>query len=325
MDKIKFIDLFAGIGGIRLGFEAHGMECVFSSEWDKFAAQTYATNFGEAPHGDITKVASSEIPNHHILAGGFPCQPFSTIGKRQGFEHETQGNLFFEILRILNDKQPNAFLLENVPGIRTIERGKAFEAILEELDAAGYYTTDLDLNASDYGVPQKRNRVYFVGVHKDYDKKFNYQKPKASYQSIGKFVEKSAEGYAISDHIIEKYLFKKQDGRPEIIDETSDIAVKTLCSTYHKIQRLTGTFVKDSGRIRLLTEGECKAIMGFPSSFKFPVSRTQMYRQMGNSVAVPVIKSIAYQLKEFITTNGEGYSKDVNEEDARWLQTTLLS
>ncbi|MCL2234910.1 MAG: DNA (cytosine-5-)-methyltransferase [Defluviitaleaceae bacterium] len=322
---LKFIDLFAGIGGIRLGFEQSGMECVFSSEWDRFAAQTYQANFGEIPHGDITQISAGDIPDHHILAGGFPCQPFSTIGKRQGFGHETQGNLFFEILRILEGKKPNAFLLENVPGIRTIEGGRVFESILEELGNIGYYTTTLDLNAVDYGVPQNRKRVYFVGVYKKYGKAFDYIKPKPVQQSIGRHIEKNAQGYDMSEHIVNKYLFKKDDGRPEIVDETTDTPVKTLVSTYHKIQRLTGTFVKDGDKIRLLTEGECKAIMGFPQSFIIPVSRTQMYRQMGNSVAVPVIADIACQLKEFLVTGGKNNSRDFDEGDLAWKQLKLLS
>ena len=317
---VKFIDLFAGIGGIRLGFEQNGMECVFSSEWDRFAVQTYHANFGEMPHGDITKISTDEIPYHNILAGGFPCQPFSTIGKRQGFGHETQGNLFFEILRILEDKKPSAFLLENVPGIRTIDGGRVFQLILEKLDDLGYYTTPLDLNAVDYGVPQNRKRVYFVGVLKEYGRSFNYEKPQPLHCGIGQYIERNAKGYDMSEHIVNTYLFKKQDGRPEIVDENTDTPVKTLVSTYHKIQRLTGTFVKDGDKIRLLTENECKMIMGFPRSFEIPVSRTQMYRQMGNSVAVPVINSIAYQLKVFLETNGEKYSKEFDKGDLVWTQ-----
>jgi len=322
--EITFIDLFAGIGGMRMAFEAHGMRCVFSSEWDKFAAQTYAANFGETPHGDITKIESEEVPSHNILSGGFPCQPFSAIGKRQGFGHETQGNLFFEILRILKAKQPNAFLLENVPGIRTIDDGKVFRFILDELDEAGYRTTFLSLNSADYAVPQKRNRVYFVGVRKDYGVKFAYENPKPKHEGIGKYIERNAKGYAVSDHIVNKYLFKKDDGKPEIVEESTTAPVKTLVSTYHKIQRLTGTFVRDNGQIRLLSENECKAIMGFPMDFVFPVSRTQMYRQMGNSVAVPVIKSIAHQLKEFLVTGGVKFSSRIDEGELEWEQTTLL-
>lgn len=300
--EITFIDLFAGIGGIRLAFERNSMRCVFSSEWDKFAQQTYFENFKEMPKGDITKISTDDIPNHNILTGGFPCQPFSSIGKRQGFSHKTQGNLFFEIVRILKAKEPRAFMLENVLGIKTINNGETFKAIMEELRVLGYKVTFLELDSKDYGVPQKRVRVYFVGFLTK-TASFNYIEPEIKPEFISKFIEKDIKGYDMSDSIINNYLFKKDDGRPEIVDENSDIQVKTLVSTYHKIQRLTGTFVRDTGRIRLLSENECKAIMGFPKDFKFPVSRTQMYRQMGNSVAVPVVEDIAKQMKEFLIAN----------------------
>lgn len=321
MSALKFIDLFAGIGGMRLAFKKHGMECVFSSEWDKHAQATYAANFGDVPHGDITKICTSQIPDHNILVGGFPCQPFSSIGKRQGFEHETQGNLFFEIIKILNHKQPDAFLLENMPGIRTIGGGKVFEYILDALDEIGYYTTTLDLDAKDFGVPQKRARVYFVGIAKRHNKIFNYKKPPCTSVGISEFIETNAKGYAMSDHIISKYLFKKDDGKPEIVDKTTDTPVKTLVSTYHKIQRLTGTFVQDGDNLRLLSENECKAIMGFPKAHIFPVSRTQMYRQLGNSVVVPVVSSIAEQLKKTLLSNERHFNKEV----LGWTQISLLS
>ena len=297
-----FIDLFAGIGGIRLGFERSGFKCIFSSEWDAFAARTYASNFGDIPFGDITKISNDKIPRHDILCGGFPCQPFSTIGKRQGFEHETQGNLFFEITRILNSKKPIAFLLENVVGIKNIDGGRTFKTIINMLEEIGYNITFLELDSSDYGVPQKRKRVYFIGFNKMFSKPFIYKKPELKTSYIGSFIEENMIGYALSDKIL-KYLFKKDDGRPQIIDKNSNFHVKTLVSTYHKIQRLTGTFVKDGENIRLLSENECKAIMGFPKDFKFPVSRTQMYRQLGNSVAVPVIEDISKQMMEWILSN----------------------
>ena len=134
MSKIKFIDLFSGIGGIRLGFEDKNTECVFSSEWDKFAQKTYEENFGEVPHGDITQIKTKDIPEHDILLAGFPCQPFSKIGKREGFKNATQGTLFFDVLRILEYHQPRAFLLENVTGILTIDEGKTIQVIMGALD-----------------------------------------------------------------------------------------------------------------------------------------------------------------------------------------------
>jgi len=294
-----FIDLFAGIGGTRMGFERAGGECVFSSEWDESCQKTYQANFGEIPYGDITKIKEEEIPDFDILVAGFPCQPFSSIGKRQGFAHATQGTLFYDILRIMNCKKNKAFLLENVPGLINHDKGNTFKVILESLDSSGYKVFYKVLNASEFGVPQQRKRIYMVGFKKDLINDFDFEFPKGNKQEvfIGDYLEKDANGYSISKHLQEKYLFKKNDGRPIIVDNNSKIQTKTLVSSYHKIQRLTGTFVKDGETgIRLFTENECKTIMGFPKNFKIPVSRTQMYRQMGNSVVIPVIEAIANKI-----------------------------
>lgn len=300
MNRYKFIDLFAGIGGIRIGFESNSMRCVFSSEWDKFAQKTYEENFGEVPLGDINSVDIDSIPKHDILCAGFPCQPFSMIGKREGFNHDTQGNLFFKILDILKKKKPKGFFLENVTGLKTIDSGETFRVIKEELDKAGYNVYVLEENAKDYGVPQNRKRLYFIGFKKKYRRKFKYVNHVGIENYIGKYIESNVKGYEITEKTLNNYLFKKDDGKPQIVNANSKIQVKTLVASYHKIQRLTGTFVEDNGNIRLLSENECKSIMGFPREYKFPVSRTQMYRQMGNSVAVPVVKNIAYNIKEYL-------------------------
>lgn len=306
--KLNFIDLFAGIGGIRIAFESHKMNCVFSSEWDKFSQQTYAANHGDIPYGDITKISELDIPDHDILTAGFPCQPFSTIGLRQGFGHETQGTLFFDIVRILKSKRPKAFLLENVSGLKNHDSGKTFEVIKNTLEKELNYKVYFDiLDSADYGVPQHRRRIYIVGFKNEIAnrKSFKFKWPTKSKTKvgIGQFVEKHKTGYNISKHLQKSYIFKKQDGRPQIIDENSNFPVKTLVSTYHKIQRLTGTFVKDGETgLRLLSENECKAIMGFPLDFKIPVSRTQMYRQFGNSIAVPVVSKIAKEIKASISS-----------------------
>lgn len=302
LKKYKFIDLFAGIGGIRIAFERNNCKCVFTSEWDIHSQKTYFENFGELPQGDITKVSEKNIPDHNILTGGFPCQPFSTIGKREGFEHPTQGTLFFDIVRILQFKKPEAFLLENVAGLVNHDGGKTFEQIKRTLENELHYKVESKiLDSADFGVPQHRKRIYIVGFSEKVSnaKGFNFEWPKKNKTKvgIGQFVEEHQSGYDISNHLQKTYMYKKEDGRPQIIDKSSDIQVKTLVSTYHKIQRLTGTFVKDGKTgLRLLSENECKAIMGFPSDFKFPVSRTQMYRQMGNSVAIPVVEKIAKQI-----------------------------
>lgn len=304
--RYKFIDLFAGIGGIRLAFEKAGTKCVFTSEWDKYAQMTYSANFGEIPFGDITKISEKEIPKFDILTGGFPCQPFSSIGKRQGFEHETQGTLFYDVARIIKHHKPRAFLLENVAGLITHDKGRTLETILHVLHELNYSVEYKILDASNFGVPQKRERIYIVGFNKKKVKKATFIFPDQNRKpvGIGKFVESGREDLSISKHLQEVYIYKLPDGRPEVIDQSSNFPVKTLVASYHKIQRLTGTFVADGPTgLRLLSESECKAIMGFPSDFIVPVSRTQMYRQFGNSVAVPVVTSVARAIVAHLDEN----------------------
>lgn len=326
--KFTFIDLFAGIGGFRIALQRCGGQCVFSSEWDAKAQQTYNANFGETPFGDITKEETIQaIPeNFDILCGGFPCQPFSSIGKRQGFEHPTQGTLFFHIQKILKKHKPKAFILENVPGLITHRGGQTLQTIKDVLRDELSYTMDFKvLNSADFGVPQYRKRLYIIGFREDLpiyvdgedsvrgiavasdgrtkDGNVVFAFPQGKFAKkhvgIGKFVEKGAQGPSISKYLQKTYIFKADDGHPEIIDENSDHPVKTLCASYHKIQRLTGTFVRggETG-LRLLTESECKYIMGFPQEYIVPVSRTSMYHQFGNSVAVPVIDVLAHEMTQ---------------------------
>jgi DNA (cytosine-5)-methyltransferase 1 len=305
--EFRFIDLFAGIGGMRLAFENAGGECVFSSEWDRDSQKTYEANFGETPKGDITKISANEIPNFDVLLAGFPCQPFSSIGQRAGFKHETQGTLFYDVLRIIKEKRPVSFLLENVKGLVNHDAGHTFEIIQKSLRAEGYEIFYQILDSSDFGVPQVRKRIYIVGFDRarfESAPEFAWPEPKRNKVGIGKYVEQGITDRSISVHLQKSYIFKLDDGRPQIITPETDVPVKTLVASYHKIQRLTGTFVADGPTgLRLLSDNECKAIMGFPKSFKIPVSRTQMYRQMGNSVAVPVVKQVA---KAMLVTMTEG-------------------
>lgn len=298
-EKFTFIDLFAGIGGFRMALQNCGGECVFSSEWDESAKQTYFANYGEVPFGDITKINVEDIPDFDVLAGGFPCQPFSSIGKREGFKHKTQGTLFFYIAEIIKTKQPKAFILENVTGLLTHDEGRTYETIMDVLQNELNYNVKAQvLNSANFGVPQERKRLYFIGFRKDvYSSEIKFPDGNEKKVGIGQFVEKDAKGPSISKHLQQTYIFKKDDGHPEIIDSNSDFPVKTLCASYHKIQRITGTFVRggETG-LRLLTENECKAIMGYPKEFKVPVSRTQMYHQFGNSVAVPVVEKLAEKI-----------------------------
>ena len=295
-DDFRFIDLFAGVGGMRLAFErAHGT-CVFSSEWDKFSQQTYFANFKETPHGDITQIPERNIPKFDVLVAGFPCQPFSTIGKRQGFSHATQGTMFHEVVRIMRHHKNRAFLLENVPGIQTHDGGRTLEIIEETLTELKYRFDYRVLDAADFGVPQHRSRIYITGYksRKGGRTELDWPEGNKTHRPIGPFIESGIQNHSITKHLQKVYLFKKNDGRPQIVDKSSDFPVKTLVASYHKIQRLTGTFVHDDETgLRLLSQNECKAIMGFNKGFKVPVSRTQMYRQFGNSVAVPVVTVLA--------------------------------
>lgn len=288
---------------MRLALESVGGTCVFSSEWDVHAQKTYEANFGEVPHGDITKTKTKDIPQFDILSAGFPCQPFSSFGKRAGFKHKTQGTLFFDVLRIIVSKKPDAFILENVKGLISHDSRRTMETILGALDSAGYEVMHTILNAANYGVPQHRERVYIVGFRRQkFGTSIDFRWPTGKKRTvgIGKYIENDVEGYSISKHLQRVYIFKKNDGRPEVVTRETDTPAKTLVASYHKIQRLSGTFVEDGPTgLRLFTPSECKAIMGFPRNFKLPVSRTQMYRQMGNSVAVPVVREIA---KEMIAT-----------------------
>ena len=319
-EYFRFIDLFAGIGGFRLALEKERAKCVFSSEWDKDAQKTYAANFGTIPSGDINTIDVKTIPKFEILTAGFPCQPFSKIGLREGFKHKTQGNLFFNILEIIKDRHPLSFILENVGGLLTHKSGnvKTLDIILSSLEEEGYEIHYKILDAADFGVPQIRKRIFIIGfLKKHYYKRTNFTFPKVKPERvfINQFIEKNKENYSISKHLQKKYIFKKNDGRPQVINQNSKICVKTLVSSYHKIQRITGTFVEDGETgLRLLSENECKAIMGFPKNFKFPVSRTQMYRQLGNAVVVPVVKAVAREVIKVLSQANIIYDKKTKQK-----------
>ena len=300
-----FVDLFAGIGGMRLAFEKKGGRCTYSSEWDRHARITYEKNFGEVPFGDITDDLIKKFipPNFDVLLAGFPCQPFSNIGKREGFKHPTQGTLFHEILHILKKHKPPSFLLENVPGLMSHDGGNTYKIMKEELNNANYEVHTFILDSYDFGVPQRRKRLYMIGFYrskiKSYEKFEINEFPKKTI-GVGSILEKDVDGYSITEHLQGAYMHKSKDGKPFIVDRRwTKTPATTLVSTYHKIQRLTGTFVSGGKTgMRLLTINECKKLMGFPNSFEFPVSRTQAYRQLGNAVVVPVVESIALSIKE---------------------------
>jgi DNA (cytosine-5)-methyltransferase 1 len=303
MKKIKTIDLFAGIGGIRLGFEALGCENVFTSEWDKDAQQMYEANFGEKPWGDITKIDVLDIPDHDILLAGFPCQPFSIIGNMQGFA-DTRGTLFFNIEEILRVKQPYAFLLENVKQLRTHDKGRTFQTILSKLKDLGYFVHYTVLNALDFGLPQKRERTIIVGFKENIQ--FTFPKTTKRYQNLSEILQPDSEidkKYFASKDIVEKRLekLKVKPFYPSVWHENKGGNISAL--PYSCALRAGGSYnyLLVNGN-RRFTEREMLRLQGFPENFIINVSYTAMRKLTGNSVAVPVIKAVAKQMLEAINS-----------------------
>ena len=295
-----FIDLFAGIGGMRIAFEKVGGECVFSSEWDKFAQQTYAANFGDTPHGDITQVELTEVPRHDILIGGFPCQPFSHAGLKRGFE-DTRGTLFFDVARIIDHRKPSMVLLENVKGFTTHDKGRTMAVVKETLEELGYNVFHKVLNAKDFGVPQNRERVFIVAINK---KKmgsigFEYPTPKKVETKLGDILDaKVDEKYTISNKLWAGHKRRLKEHRAKgngfgySLFNTKSAYTSTISARYYKDGSEILIEQKDANP-RKLTPREAARLQGFPERFKIPVSDNQAYKQFGNSVAVPVIHAIA--------------------------------
>ena len=301
---MTFIDLFAGIGGTRQAFESVGCECVFSSDIDKYAQKTYFENYGEMPAGDITKIPNSEIPDHDILLAGFPCQPFSISGvsKRNsldmphGFKDKTKGTLFFEIARILEGKRPRAFLLENVKHLKNHNREKTYRVIREILeDELGYTVYDKIIDAASI-IPQHRERIYIVGFDRPIKFEFpDYPDLKPKFRDI---LEPTVdEKYTLSNHLwnyLQEYRRKhraKGNGFGYGLTDLDGVA-RTLSARYYKDG--SEILIPQEGKNpRRLTPRECARLMGFPDTFKIPVSDTQAYKQFGNSVVIPVVEKIA--------------------------------
>lgn len=297
--NFKFIDLFAGIGGIRLGFESVGGTCVFSSEWDAAACQTYKANFGEQPAGDITKIRSEDIPDFDILLGGFPCQPFSIIGDKEGFNHETQGTLFFEIERILKDKKPSAFMLENVRNLTAHDGGRTFKVIIEHLEALGYHVYAKVLNALDYGVPQRRERIIIVGFLDDVKFSFPEPVPVEQRQTLKDILEENVDQkYYVRPEIRDSRLARLKDPNyPKPYISHENIAGSVTPHPYSSALRAGASanyiLINDERRP---TERELLRLQGFPDSYKIVVPYGKIRHQTGNSVAVPVMKAVAKQM-----------------------------
>ena len=318
--KYKLVSLFAGIGGIDLGFEYAGFECIWANDFDANACKTYRTNVGpQIVEGDI-RLVKDQIPDHDILVGGFPCQPFSTLGKLQGFEDEqNRGTLFFEIKDIATRHDSKVIVLENVKNIVTHDKGKTFKRILKELDEAGYYCNWSILNSQDYGVPQRRNRVFLVCFNKRYFKNvpFIYPEKEVLNVTTQDILDKDVEEkYFLTKKISHTILGKGTKGY--IVEPTIDLPVsKTLTATMHKMhrasqdnyvtdQRSYDKNVKDKENrisVRKLTPNECRQLQGFPSDWVQVVADGAAYKQFGNAVTVNVAYKVACNVLKHMENN----------------------
>ena len=303
--RYRMIDLFAGIGGTRLGFhQTNAVNVVFSSEWDKFAQKTYHANYGDFPDGDITKIDEKDIPDHEILVGGFPCVAFSQAGLKKGF-NDTRGTLFFDIARIIKEKKPHAFLLENVKNLLGHDKGRTFSIIkntLEELNYTVYYNI---FAAKDFGVPQNRERIYIVGFNKEKVRNhehFTFPTPLKTKTRVGDILEKSVDNkYTLSDALWNGHQRRKLVNAAAgkgfgygLFNENSPYT-NTISARYYKDG--SEILIEQKGsNPRKITPREASRLQGFPSDFIIPVSDTQAYKQFGNSVAVPVINAIAEKI-----------------------------
>ncbi len=350
--RFTFIDLFAGIGGTRLGFESAGGRCLFTSEWNKYACLTYRANHADDHEiaGDITMVDAASIPDHDILIAGFPCQPFSlagvskknSLGRAHGFSDPTQGTLFFDIKRVLSEKKPKAFLLENVKNLRSHDRGKTFEVIMKTLrEDLGYVVPEPRIIDAAAFVPQHRERIFIAGFREDCGFEWSALKlpPKEEWPKLSTILHNPEEKhelpytemirskvvvspkYTLSDHLwayLQAYAEKHRalgHGFGCSVFTPAQIA-RTLSARYHK----DGSEILIGQRNlnpRRLTPRECARLMGFPDTFRIPVSDTQAYRQFGNSVVVPVIESIAQLMIGFL--EGESASSAITDPQMRLL------
>lgn len=306
---IKIIDLFAGIGGIRKGFEiafGNNIECVLTSEIDKHAIETYKANYGdENMYGDIKEINEKNVPDHDILLAGFPCQPFSQAGLKKGF-NDTRGTLFFDIERILIEKKPQAFLLENVKQLRGHDRGHTLKVILEHLDKAGYKTFVKVLAARDFGVPQNRERIFIVGFL-DHSIDFKFPESTGIPTRVGDILEHNVDdSYTISDRLWAGHQRRKEANKLKgkgfgysLFDENSQYT-NTISARYYKDG--SEILIAQKGKNpRKLTPREAARLQGFPEDFIIDkVSNVQAYKQFGNSVCVPVIAAVAAQMKQHI-------------------------
>lgn len=326
MKSLTFIDLFAGIGGVHLALHQLGAECVFASEWDKYASETYLQNYGLKPHGDITKIPEQEIPSHDILCAGFPCQAFSISGKQKGFE-DIRGTLFFDIARIVKHHQPKVLFLENVKNLVRHDSGKTFKTIINVLQELGYNVHHKIFNTSDFGLPQNRERVYIVGFHNSWKSdNFQFPTPPKIVVSLASILEKNPTNAKVierddiqiyKDFQTEKTLFGEENfpnkpiqigivnkgGQGERIYHSAGHSI-TLSAYGGGVGAKTGLYLID-GKIRKLSPRECARLQGFPESFIINRSDTQAYKQFGNSVSINVLKEVLKEISKIINQNRE--------------------
>ena len=308
MNKFTFIDLFAGIGGFRYAAELIGGKCVFSSEWDIDAQDTYESNFAEKPHGDITKIKEQEIPSHDVLCAGFPCQAFSISGKQLGFE-DSRGILFYDVARIVKEHKPKVLFLENVKNILSHDDGRTISTIRSTLDGLGYNVNIKILKASDFGIPQARERAYFVCLRKDLNIQFKFPIGQKKPVYLIDFVDKTHVSLRKIKHIpvykegidlgrLSEYKIAKpiqigivnNGGQGDRIYSPYGHAITLSAHGGGTFSKTGGYFI--NGHNRKLTPRECANVMGFPENFKIHSKDNKAYEQFGNSVVIPVIRTI---------------------------------
>ncbi|MHC6181107.1 DNA cytosine methyltransferase [Clostridium sp. JNZ X4-2] len=305
------VSLFSGIGGLDIGFSEAGYNIIWANDFDKYAVQTYRANFGDhIVLGDINEIPLEDIPNHHVLIGGFPCQPFSMMGEMRGFE-DTRGTLFFRIVEIIRNQiqrghRPRAIILENVRSLRTHDNGNTFAIIRRTLEELGYRVYDEILNSVEYGVPQKRNRTYIV-CFANHDVDYHYPLPvPLNGLTLQDLLEDDVDDkYFLSERILPTILSDGTGGYKAKSEIDLQIA-RPLCASMAKMHRACqDNYVTQNGRVRRLTPRECARLQGFGDDFVIPVSDSQAYKQFGNAVTVNVSRAVAESVRTTLTEIGE--------------------
>ncbi len=320
LENYTFIDLFAGLGGFRLALESFGAKCVYSNEWDKSVQQVYLKNFGDVPEGDITKVDEKTIPDHDILCAGFPCQAFSISGKQRGFE-DSRGTLFFDVVRIVREKKPKVVFMENVKNFASHNNGHTLKVVKSIMEELGYSFYQKVLSATDFGMPQKRERIYMVCFRNDLNiSDFKFPKPIK--------LEKHVEDLLLDDETLTNHLFVEREdtyfngtkddkysnspiklgivnkgGQGERIYSTKGIAI-TLSANGGGVFSKTGGYMVN-GKPRKLHPRECARLMGYPENYIICDSPNQAYKQFGNSVVVDVLQFITKEIGNVLTSKGK--------------------